>query len=307
MIKKETILLLFAFAFTSCLEVALEPLPDKGEVSVSLRWAEAPAPERVTYVFYPATGLPVTFDGGGSAFTGELPASTYRMLAYESGVEGVSFTGLDSYATAAVSARALPSARSEVRLVAQPGRFFSGSLEGLVVHPLDTVRTGTAARQLTRSLTLTFNLSEVAGVDELEGTLCGVYPSALLATGEPSLESVASAPSVGTAFGASTNMERKVAVTVRFLGLRNPEGGAVYTNTLGLTLKGADGWRQHTSVDLTRALTDVFAVGGDKLAFEIPTNIEVKVEPTPVSLVATVVGWTLGEGGGEIDYVYPKN
>lgn len=306
MMKKEIISLLFVFALASCMEVALEPLPDKGEVTVGLDWENTSIPGKMTYVFYPDGGSPVTHDGAGSSFTGELPAGMYAMLAYEADAAGVVYSGMESYATARVAAKVVSSTRVNADWLLQPDELFSGGLTGLVVQPMDTIRLWTVPRQLTRSLRLVFALSDVAGVTEIEGLLCGIYPSLSLATGEPSAESVAAAPSHQTAFSVEVGTENKVAATVRFLGLRNPEGGKAYTNTLLLTLKGSDGWQQQTSVDLTRALTDIYAAGNEEFAFELPTHIEIKIEPTFVSLSAIVVGWTVGEGGGDIDYVYPR-
>ncbi|WP_455592292.1 DUF5119 domain-containing protein [Bacteroides sp.] len=307
--KGKKILLLFVtgIALASCTKEELRPAPDKVDVTVRLHWGALPVAGGMNYCFYPTGGgAAVTEEGSGEAYQGALPSGGYRVLAYNTGTEGIAFTGMESYGTA--TAEVLPvsaSTRADgLTLVSQASMLYAvtGSDE-LVVPRLDPVETGANVKRLTRSLRLTFKLSDTQGISSLEGTFNGVYPSLLLSTGEPGSIARSSAPQTAASFTAAVT-SREFVVGVSLFGMKNPENGAAYRSTLRLSLKGGDGWRQDVDVDLTRALTDIFAAGGEEPAFEIPTAIDIRVEPTPVGFSASVEGWRLGEGSGEIKYGY---
>lgn len=307
--KVNKLLLLFAtgLALAACTKEDLTPAPDKVGVTVRLDWGSLPVAPGMTYGFYPTGGgAAITEEGTGESYTGALPSGSYRILAYNT-PEGVTFTGMDSYATA--TAEAVPAALSTradgITLIEQPSMLYAGTSSGeLVVPRLDPVETSANAAQLTRTLKLTFKLNDIEGVNSLEGTFNGAYPSVLLGTGEFTASAQASAPLTAVTFASEVTANR-VSTVVSFFGVKNPEGGVAYRSTLHLTLKGNDGWSRQVEVDLTKALTDIYAIGGENLAFEIPTSIDIKVEPTQVAFSAKVESWRLGEGSGEIEYVYP--
>lgn len=303
-----TMVLLFISCTKSPAESPVDPPSDKGEVKIVLDGEQAASFQGVAYYFYPDGGeTSVQASGTGKEYVGALSEGTYRALFYNTDAQGVSFSGMESAATATVTVQPDASTRAAEEFVVQPGMLFAGSIESLMVGPMNPVNVSAPLSQLTRSLTLTFALSENAGVETLEGSLCGVYPSLLLSTGKPSAESLSASATVRTAFATTVDPSGKSTATIHFLGLLNPAGGAAYQNKLLLHLIGKSGTTQDTEVDLTQALTDIFAVSGEALSFELSTNVEIKVDATPVSLSAQVTGWTVGEGGGEIDYVYPQN
>ena len=307
--KGMKILLLFVagLSLVACTKEDLTPVPDKVGVTVRLDWGSLPVAPGMTYSFYPTGGgAAITEEGTGESYTGALPSGSYRILAYNAGTASVVFTGMDSYATA--TAEAVPAALSTradgITLIEQPSMLYAGTSSGeLVVPRLDPVETSANAAQLTRTLKLTFKLNDIEGVNSLEGTFNGAYPSVLLGTGEFTASAQASAPLTAVTFASEVTANR-ISTVVSFFGVKNPEGGVAYRSTLHLTLKGNDGWNRQVEADLTKALTDIYAIGGEDLAFEIPTSIDIKVEPTPVAFSAQVEAWRLGEGSGEIEYVY---
>lgn len=315
--KRENLLLLLGCAaFFSCTRVELTPAPGKVDVAVHTDWGSLPPASGMEYCFYPTGGgAAVKTEGTGGGGETTLPPGSYRLLAYNTGTANISFTGMDSYDTATASATvdtapdaASPAAGTRAGgmvFVKQPSALYAGTgPEELVVPRLDPVEASISMKQLTRTLRLKFKLDDTEGVDTLEGYINGVYPSLLLSTGEATEAAKEAAPQVATAFAAPA-ARAETTVELSLFGLLAPEGGTAYRSTLRLTLKGADGWRQQADVDLTRVLTDIFKAGGGSFVLEPPT-IEIRVEPTPASLSATVEGWRAGgTGGGTIQYYYP--
>ncbi|CAK7075230.1 MAG: hypothetical protein PARBA_03042 [Parabacteroides sp.] len=303
--KRENLLLLLGcVSFFSCTQVELTPAPDKVGVSVHPDWGSLTPASGMEYCFYPTAGGGATeIEGTGGGCETTLPPGSYRLLAYNTGTANISFTGMESYDTAA--AEAVPTAAKTraggMTFVKQPSVLYAGtSPQELEVPRLDPVEVQAGMKQLTRTLKLSFNLDDMEGVEALEGYFNGVYPSLLLSTGEATEAAKEAAPRVATAFFAPVT-PTATTVEVSLLGLLDPEGGTAYRSTLRLTLKGADGWRQQADVDLTHVLTDIFKAGGEGLVLETPA-IEIRVKLTSVSLSAAVESWTTGTGGGIIYY-----
>lgn len=306
--RKKLLLLLGCVSFFSCTRVELVSPPDKVGVTIHLDWGNLPPASGMEYGFYPSDGGAATeIKGTGEGCETTLPQGGYRVLAYNAGTTNISLSGMESYAGA--TAEAVPADDATraggLTFVKQPSGLYAGTSAGeLTVPRLDPVEASVGMAQLTRTLKLSFKLDEMEGVDALEGYFNGVYPSLLLSTGEPTAAAKTSAPQVAMAFAVPVT-QAETTVELSLLGLLDPEGGTAYRSTLRLTLKGADGWRQQADVDLTRVLTDIFKAGGGSLVLEPPT-IEIRVEPTPASLSATVESWRAGgTGGGTIQYYYP--
>lgn len=309
--KGKNLLLLFltGFALVSCTGEELTSAPEKLSVTVHLNWGNLLPASGMKYYFYPTgEGVVMTEEGAGDMYQTALPPGNYRVLAHNTGTTGVTFTGMESCATATAEVTPVATTRADgLIFIGQPSALYAGvSSEELVVPRFDAAETSASPGQLTRTLKLTFKLNNMEGVNSIEGRFNGTYSSVVLSTGEITTATKNVAPQVATVFDSPIT-SNEVTVNVSFLGLLNPAGGTAYHSTLSLTLKGNDGWTQQAEVDLTTAFTDLFAAGGEDFVFEIPTELAIKVEPTLMALSATVEAWMLGEGGGEIEYVYPKN
>ena len=306
--KRNLILLLFSgLCAVSCTKAVIQTPPDKSGVIISLDWTGKEIPGGMKFSFYSVdgtTGSLIQVDGPADAYRGELAPGHYRVLAYNTDVTGVTFSGMDSYRTATVAASAAATRADGVTLISQPSLLYAGTMATeLEVSRFDVVETSIVPRQLSKSLKLTFLIRNLSGVNKIEGELYGLYSSVLLSTGEATEEARKEAPQVGTCFTAEV-VSGNPTVNVIFLGMLSPDRGETYKNEMPITLKGKDGWQQETKVDLSRVLTDIVSKGDNEFEFEIEDNIEISVEPTPVGLSAQVLSWTRnGTGEGEISYI----
>ena len=296
----------------SCTKTVIENVPDKSDVTIRLDWPDnSELPSGMRFCFYrqdEASGGVLQVESPVGGYEGELSLGRYRVLAYNPEVNGVNFSGMESFATATVSALTLVSGATrtdEVILIAQPSPLYSGALATeLDVRKFEPVETNVAAQRLTNTLKLTFNTEKLWGVETVEGQLCGLYSSVLLSTGKATETARQQAPQVGTTFTVPVVSGSPV-VSVSYFGILNPEKGEAYKNEMTLTLKGSDGWQQTTKVDMTQVLTDIAGREDESFEFELEDKIEIDVEPTQTGLCARVVSWTrLGEGEGEITYIH---
>lgn len=275
-------------------------------VNLQLDWGGETARKTMKAYFYPTentagtSGLPVFLEGSGGEVSGQLPDGSYRLITYNTDVTGVAFSEMSSYQTATVAAAAT-STRADVVLVEQPSAFYACSqADGITTSLLDPLKLTASPRQLTRTLNLKIRLSDVRGVDVITGTLNGMYPSLLLSTGAPAPESVASAPSVRSGFQIE-HPSNEVEISLRTLGILNPENGKVYRSIMELVLRGNDGWSQAGTVDMTDVLTDIISKNNDDLPANAPVEIEMEIKAVGTALQATVKSWKQGSGDG---YIY---
>jgi hypothetical protein len=113
---------------------------------------------------------------------------------------------------------------------------------------------------LTRRLVLVFTFAGglETEVVSLTGVLPGVFPSVLLSTGLPDTESVDRSTGTAVRFGVSGQGAQRTA-RVGLFGLRDPQEGQAYTNTLALTLAMNDGRQEKVTVDLTGTLSEIIS------------------------------------------------
>lgn len=304
--RNKLFLLLAGACLASCSGLTLTPTPEKATVSLQLEWGGESASKSMKAYFYPTentpgtSGLPVFLEGDGNKLTGQMPEGVYRVMAYNTDVKGIAFSGMNALETATVSAETA-NTRAGGTMVVQPSPLYSCALPQEVTASLiDPLTVTGLPRQLTRNLNLKIALSDIRGVDAITGTLCGVYPSLLLSTGKPAPESVASAPEVKSSFRVDSPTQ-KVEINFRTLGILNPEGGKNYDSLMELTLWGNDGWHQEVTVNMTEVLTDIIGKNNGDLPIEVPVEIEVVIEPVGTSLQASVKAWRQGNGNG---YIY---
>jgi hypothetical protein len=202
-------------------------------------------------------------DDGQGNFEGELPAGSYRVLAFNAaGAADAEFTGRERYETAAVTVRSASNETGSSQLRAIDDRLLR------VVDELEVTGVGTLRREpspvlLTKQLVLVFTLSGglEREVTSLTGALPGVYPSVLLSTGLPTPQVLIQSLTAVARFETSVQGSQHLA-RIGLLGLRDPEYGRTYPGTMALTLNLNDGTREETTVNLSAALSGIIADNG---------------------------------------------
>ena len=277
----------------------VSPEVTTGRVIVTPQWGTGLQPEALRYVFYPAgnaSGQAVGLDGTVAGCEGDMPAGTYRVLAYNTGVAGVRFAGLDSYGTAAVELIATATRTDGLTLVGEPSQVYAATVAGeLTVVAGQQTESSVPVRSLMHTLVFNFTIGNGFPLNRLGSTLCGVYPSVLLATGEPTQAALQAAPGVAIRFAPEFQSATGATAEVCVPGLLDPRGGTVYNNVLALDMTTTDDEHYTSTVDLNSALTEILADNGGTLPVEVPVEMDIRVERTAVGLSTTVAGWQIGE------------
>ena len=308
-VKLILLLLLVFLGLHSCTMGSVDYRTDQGKVIVRPDWSGFDdLPAGTKFYFYNMDGVsaPIEASGLAEGYSGMLPSGSYKMVAYNTDATQVEFQAMDKFETASV--HALPNTRhvatregGDVRCILQPQKLYSLTLGKIEVKYLNTTEVTVTPQPLTKTIRLHFSLTGDGAntANKVSGELCGVYPTLLLATGEPTAESINNCAKTTTAFDVTLN-ENQGTATVTVFGLHDPENGATYTNRLTLTVTDKDGERRTAEVDLSEAISEVIKDNGGTIPVEIPIDLNIEVKLIGTSLEVDVKPWNKDTGSGEI-------
>lgn len=306
-VKLILLLLLVFLGLHSCTLGSVDYRTDQGKVIVRPDWSGYDLPVGTRFYFYNMDGVsaPIEADGSAEGFSGMLPSGNYKMVAYNTDATQVEFQAMEKFETASV--HALPNTRrmetraGDVRCILQPQNLYALTIGKIEVKYLNTTEVSVIPQPLTKTIRLQFSLTGdgVGNSKKVSGELCGVYPTLLLATGEPTSESVNSCPNTTTAFTVSLN-ENQGTAEVKVFGLLDPEDGTSYTNRLTLSITDKDNKVRNAEVDLSEAISSVIKDNGGTIPVEIPINIDVEIKMVDAVLHVKVTPWKEDTGSGEV-------
>lgn len=308
--KKVNLLLLWAFVLAglqSCTMGVVDYRTDEGKVIIRPDWSGYDLPAGTKFYFYNTDGksAPVEADGSAEGYVGMLPSGTYKMVAYNTDATQVEFQSMEKYETASV--HALPNTRrsvtrdGDVRCILQPSQLFSLALGDVEVEYLSTTEREVKPLPLTKTIRLEFKLTGdgVADAKKISGEICGVYPTLLLATGQPTPESINNCPNTTTAFDI-TLADNQGTAEIKVFGLHDPEGGNNYENRLTLAVTDKNNNIRNAEIDLSDVISDVIDKNGGTIPVEIPIEIQVEVSLKDAELKVSAKPWVEDTGSGEI-------
>lgn len=308
--KKVNLLLLLLFVLAGlqgCTMGSVDYRTDEGKVIIRPDWSGYDLPAGTKFYFYNTDGksAPVEADGSAEGYVGMLPSGTYKMVAYNTDATQVEFQSMEKYETASV--HALPNTRrsvtrdSDVRCILQPSQLYSLSLGDIKVEYLSTTEREVKPLPLTKTIRLEFRLTGdgVADAKKISGEICGVYPTLLLATGQPTPESISNCPNTTTAFDINLANNQGTA-EIKVFGLHDPEGGTNYENRLKLSVTDKDNNVRNAEIDLSDVISDVIDKNGGTIPVEIPIEIQIEVSLKDASLQVKAYPWEKDTGSGEI-------
>lgn len=308
--KKVNLLLLLLFVLAGlqgCTMGSVDYRTDEGKVIIRPDWSGYDLPAGTKFYFYNTDGksAPVEADGSAEGYVGMLPSGTYKMVAYNTDATQVEFQSMEKYETASV--HALPNTRrsvtrdSDVRCILQPSQLYSLSLGDIKVEYLSTTEREVKPLPLTKTIRLEFRLTGdgVADAKKISGEICGVYPTLLLATGQPTPESISNCPNTTTAFDINLANNQGTA-EIKVFGLHDPEGGTNYENRLKLSVTDKDNKVRNAEIDLSDVISDVIDKNGGTIPVEIPIEIQIEVSLKDASLQVKAYPWEKDTGSGEI-------
>lgn len=288
------VFLCILLSFFSCTRADLEYV-----VHTTLRpsWpAETIAPATLRLHLYCQGDKPIVADCPATGYEADLKVGTYRGLCYNIDAVNVSFSGMDSYETATVSASATSASRAEGTEIAQPAGLYHACVDEFALEAGKPMELTFEPVALVKTVHLRFVLPDWMATESLSGALMGVYPSLLLSTMEPSAEALAASHSSYVTFDAVLAGGEATA-TLTLFGMANPQNGAAYQNTLALGLTGTDGRQYPLTADLTTALTQVIADNKGTL----PAEVEFVIGLDNMLVPAVTIGnWTPSDNTGVI-------
>lgn len=309
--KKVNLLLLLLFVLAglqSCTMGTVDYRTDEGKVIIRPDWSGYDLPVGTKFYFYNTDGksAPVEASGTAEGYVGMLPSGTYKMVAYNTDATQVEFQSMDRYETAAVHAltntrRSVTRGETDARCILQPSQLYSLSLGDIKVEYLSTTERTVQPLPLTKTIRLEFKLTGdgVADAKKISGEICGVYPILLLATGQPTAESITNCPNTTTAFDINLANNQGTA-EIKVFGLHDPAGGNNYENRLKLAVTDKDNNVRNTEIDLSDVVSDVIEKNGGTIPVEIPIEIQIEVSLKDASLHVTAKPWEEDTGSGEI-------
>lgn len=276
----------------------------KGYVAIRPDWNGCPSPKGTTFRFYRLfSGTPsIEKECPPEGFEGFLPVGTYQVMAYNSGITGVSFQDMQQYGTALAHATDLSLTRaSGLFPVSQPGELYSCCIDTLVVTKETPVERVVIPRPLSRIINFSFKLTGdgAKAIKSITGEFYGVWSSVFISSGKTST-SMIEASHTYTPFAAGMTSEFDGAANIRIFGLFDPLNEENYDNKMNLSLTGASGERYYTQVDLNSVLSDIIEKNHGEIPINIPVEIDVELSLVDAVLLATVLPWVPGTGGGEI-------
>lgn len=288
--------------YSSCTEIDLDFRREEGTVIIAPDWSSFACPTAARYCLYTDDGTETEFEKSAEMVAADylsmtLPVGNYRLLAYNTDVSGVNFTGLENIASAEVCLA------SDV----QPANVYSWNVDDVEVPLRSSVQFAPQPRRLVKQMVLHFQVTGMEEAEILSGKLNGVYPSVSLLTGEPSRASLSAAPDTKTKFSATltraatrnTEPAYTAMANVRLFGLLCPENGAYYDCRLNLQVHNSDE-TYSTTVDMNGVMTEIINLYAGELPVDETVEVHIGINWVDSTLVATVKSWTEGTGEGEI-------
>lgn len=280
--------------------------PDQtGQVEITLDWSSAKKrPSGAELRFYPTDGsAPLKFACRDEIFRGELPQGTYRVIVHNTDAANVSYRNMEGYSSAAVFADPVADTRGTASIrLSEPlqvyGTGWCGTDQPLEIKSGDTLRKTSSPVALTRTVSFRFDVTNMANIASMTGSLDGVAAGAYLATGAKSYDYRSS-----TAFVTSVVPETggtSYQAQVQIFGLSSQDEGETGSNTAEIVITQQDGTTHQTQVDISDAVRETAGNNGG----EMPLDISVRIELTLVGthLTAMVYAWDdSGAGGGVVE------
>jgi len=264
-------LCLFLIAAASCKDDD-DPTPGTQSL-VEVTPGGSNMPQGTVYYFYDkASGEFTKYDAAtDGTFSKEMAFGDYAMLATNTNAEGVTFDGMDDFATATVTAisKVNEGNRSVTIYLQQPGAVYSVSEETFTVKEGQGTKLTPTTRLLTQTITISFDIEEslATNIDYFMGTINGVHSAVNLTTGEPTTNAVANSANTLVSFDTTTDATRassKMSATISVLGLQKPDASLPdYTPTLDFWIMMKDGSYSRKNIDLTDALNDADLTGSE--------------------------------------------
>lgn len=289
--------------YSSCTEIDLDFRREEGTVIIAPDWSSFVCPAAARYCFYTDDGTEAEFKRSDETVAPDylsmtLPVGNYRLLAYNTDVSGVNFTGLENIASAEVCLA------SDV----QPANVYSWNVDDVEVPLRSSVQFAPQPRRLVKQMVLHFQVTGMEEAEILSGRLNGVYPSVSLLTGEPSRASLSAAPDTKTKFSATltraatrnTEPAYTASANIRLFGLLCPENGAYYDCRLNLQVQNSVDETYSTTVDMNGVMTEIINLYSGELPVDETVEVHIGINWVDSTLVAVVKSWTEGTGEGEI-------
>lgn len=273
-----------------------------GKVRVELDWGKAPRPEAVLFYFYPdGKDTPLLRTGTADGFVGTLPDGSYRMVAVNADYRNLAIRtdrGYDGVYAHLVDETKQPT-KADPNLLF-PDNLYSAGHEGIVVDSRREATYLATTQNLVQTLLLDIVFKGVEQVASVAASISGMSASVHLPTGQPHRTQTAllSVPIEKQVDGSYRSSFNTFGVNPTLPHHPVP----VVPNRLILDVTLANVTSFTSEVDLTRAIDEAIANGGQNGHVETIIEVEIEVDPTnPGGFRLQLVGWQSGTGSAGND------
>lgn len=294
---------------TSCTEADLNIRIREGTVTIHPHW-QGNVFHPTTYNFFKDNDGELVYHEEWICTDEKLVQSVdeglYRVLAYNHNADGVEFFNSKNYEQIIVQAKTQNSSRSTKTHIAQPSEVYAIMVEQLDVPDKGSIleRPGLVPR--TKKMKFHFSLSGITGIQKIEGTINGVFPSLILATGKPTQDAIKFSPTTVVQF--STNVTNgNGEANIRIFGIKNPKSTeSSYSNKMILQLVDFNHDYQQVEVDMNQTISDILYKNEGEIPPGKIVNVNILIKPIGENggLTATVHSWHTsidqGQGAGTI-------
>lgn len=288
-----------------CCKRKLEHPDLTGHVEIALDWSSAKTkPSGAELRFYPLDGsAPLKFACEEDLFRGELPQGTYRVIVRNTDAMNVSYRDMEGYSSAAVFADPVTDTRGTASLrLSEPLQVYGtgkcGTDQSFEIKYGDTLRKTALPIALAHAVSFRFDVTNMANIASMTGTLDGIAAGAYLSTGAKSYDSRNSTPFVASVVPETGGTSYQAQIWV--FGLSSRDEGEMGSNTAEIVITQQDGTTHQTQVDISDAIRETADNNGGEIPLDIPVRIELTLVGT--QLTAMVSPWDdSGAGGGVVE------
>lgn len=293
-------------------EVEHKVTPTEGKLDVSVDWGEAAKGDQqraFRMLIYNDKGtLHQEQTSTGNHMQWTLPQGSYHMIVHNTDGANVRYLDMGKHSEGFVyvtsNSGQLIDMPQNIYTVAAHDNGKTFQIVGGGEHLINV-----SPQRATRGVHFTFKIIGLPEISSLRGTLSGVSPGMMIATGEY-LDVPCIQPFVGTPLANRTAANSKASraqtiwyqTDMEFFNLVSNEQNAPMINVLGVEIVDGNQNKYTVTSDITSSVHEIMIENGGELPVEVPLDVEIEVvDGAIIEIRVSVSEWQgAGEGMGNV-------
>lgn len=290
-------------------EVEHKVTPTEGKLDVSVDWGEGYQPAELRMLIYNENG---TLYGERTSSENQmqwtLPEGAYRLIVHNTDGQNVRYLEMSKHAEAFIYVTS-----STGQMVNTPQNIYSVAAHDnaatidIVAGAEHQIRV--VPQRATRGVHFTFKIVGLPVIASLQGTLSGVSPGMMIASGTyfdvPSTQPFLGTPMPSPASRAATTRQTEpiwYQSDMEFFNLVDNKGNRVGINILSVEITDDKQVQYNVTSDITSSVQQIIIDNGGELPVEVPLDVEIEVaEDKTIEISVSVARWnSAGNGTGNV-------